>query len=178
MANITVFCAGNPGNLPIHPLAAQSLGTAIAKRGHTLVYGGANGGLMGAVADATLAAGGKAVGILPKVLEKREIAHTGLTDLRVVESLSERKDLLLGMADAVVTLPGGLGTLDELFEAATWAQLNLKNFPIGVINTLGYYDHLLWFLDRAVTDGLLLPHYRALIQSADTPEALLDLFQL
>lgn len=176
MANITVFCAGNPGKLTAHVDAAKSLGSAIAGRGHTLVYGGANSGLMGAVADAALSAGGKVVGILPKVLEKREVAHTGLTELRIVESLSERKDLLLGMADAVATLPGGLGTLDELFEAATWAQLTLKNFPIGVINTLGYYDQLLAFLDRAEADGLLLAHYRKLILSAPTPDALLDLF--
>lgn len=178
MASVTVFCAGSPGIHPHHQNAASRLGTAIAARGHTLVYGGASVGLMGIVADAALAAGGKVVGILPAMLERREIGHRGLTELRIVETLAARKELLLGMADAVVALPGGLGTLDELFEAATWAQLETKAFPIGVVNTEGYYDHLLAFLDRATDDGLLMPRYRALVKAAPTPEALLDAFGL
>ncbi|MEZ4301725.1 MAG: TIGR00730 family Rossman fold protein [Polyangiaceae bacterium] len=176
MAHVTVFCAGNPGNNPAHQEAARELGQAIAARGHTLVYGGANGGLMGIVADSALGAGGKVIGVLPRVLEEREIAHRGLTELKIVHTLAERKDVLLGLADAVVSLPGGLGTLDELFEAATWGQLSLKDFPIGVVSTEGYYDHLMTFLDRAEKDGLLLPQYRKLIQSAPTPTALLDAF--
>ncbi len=175
MSHVTVFCAGSSGNRPVHIDAAARLGTAIASRGHSLVYGGANGGLMGVVADAALAAGGKVIGILPGVLEKREIAHRGLTELHIVASLAERKDMLLGLADAIVALPGGLGTLDELFEAATWAQIGLKTFPVGAVNVEGYYDHLLAFLDRATEDGLLQPPYRRLVQTAPTPEALLDL---
>jgi uncharacterized protein (TIGR00730 family) len=174
MSNVTVFCAGSSGHHEAHRDAAVQLGKAIASRGHTVVYGGASVGLMGLVADAALGAGGKVVGILPELLEKRELAHRGLTELRIVGSMSERKDLLLGLADAVVSLPGGLGTLDELFEAATWAQLGLKTFPIGVINVDGYYDGLLSFLDRATADGLLLPQYRALVRAAPTAEGLLD----
>lgn len=178
MPHITVFCAGSSGHGPTHLEVASRLGKAIAARGHTLVYGGAAVGLMGAVADAVLAGGGKVIGILPRVLEQREVAHRGLTELKIVGSLAERKDLLLGLADAVVALPGGLGTLDELFEAATWAQLGLKACPIGVVNVDGYYDHLLRFLDRAAEDGLLQPQYRAFIQTAPSPEALLDAFGL
>lgn len=178
MPNVTVFCAGSSGNHEAHRDAAVRLGKAIASRGHTLVYGGATGGLMGLVADAALGAGGKVVGVLPEVLERRELAHRGLTELRIVRSLAERKDLLLGLADAVVSLPGGLGTLDELFEAATWAQIGLKTFPIGVVNVDGYYDSLLAFLDRAAADGLLLPQYRALVRAAPTAEGLLDAFGL
>lgn len=174
MPYITVFCAGSPGNHPPHQDAAARLGAAIAARGHTLVYGGAIGGLMGIVADSALAAGGKVIGVLPEVLEQRELAHKGLTELRIVSTLAKRKDHLLGIADAIVALPGGLGTLDELFEAATWAQIGLKAFPIGVVNVNGYYDALLAFLDRATHDGLLLPKYRGLVRAAPTPEALLD----
>ncbi len=178
MANITVFCGGNPGNKPAHQKAAAELGAEIANRGHTLVYGGASVGLMGIVADAALAASGKVIGILPEVLEKREIAHTGLTELRIVKSLAERKDLLLNLADAVVSLPGGFGTLDELFEAATWVQLGMKRFPMGLVNVDGFYDDLLSFLDRAVTDGLLMPDYRRAIVSAPSANALFSLFAM
>jgi len=178
MSHVTVFCAGSPGHGRTHLEAANRLGKAIASRGHVLVYGGAALGLMGAVADAALSAGGQVIGILPRVLQLREIAHRGLTELKIVESLAERKDLLLGLADAVVALPGGLGTLDELFEAATWSQLGLKTCPIGVVNVDGYYDHLLLFLDRAQQDGLLMPQYRVFIRTAPTPEALLDAFGL
>lgn len=178
MANVTVFCAGSSGNRDVHIDAARRLGAALATRGHTLVYGGASTGLMGIVADAALGAGGKVIGILPGVLEKREIAHRGLTELKIVGSLAERKELLLGLADAIVALPGGLGTLDELFEAATFAQIGIRTFPIGVVNVEGYYDHLLSFLDRATEDGLLQKAYRALVRAAPTPEALLDSFGL
>jgi len=176
MANVTVFCAGATGNRDVHVDAAKRLGLALAARGHTLVYGGASTGLMGIVADAALSAGGKVIGILPGVLEKREIAHRGLTELKIVGSLAERKELLLGLADAIVALPGGLGTLDELFEAATFAQIGIRAFPIGVVNVEGYYDLLLAFLDRATEDGLLQKQFRALVQSATTPEALLHSF--
>lgn len=178
MACVTVFCAGNPGKNPIFTEAAARLGRAVAARGHTLVYGGARGGLMGTVADSALGAGGKVVGVLPRVLQEREIAHKGLTELRLVETLAQRKELLLGMADAVVALPGGLGTLDELFEAATWAQLSMKAFPIGVVSTAGYYDDLLRMLDHAEEEGLLLAQYRRLVVAEPTPEALLDRFAL
>lgn len=178
MSNVAVFCAGGPGHVEAHREAAARLGAAIAARGHVVVYGGASVGLMGIVADAALGAGGKVIGILPAVLEKREIAHHGLTELKIVASLAERKDLMLGLADAVVSLPGGLGTLDELFEAATWAQLGMKTFPIGVVNVNGYYDGILSFLDRAAEDGLLLPQYRKLVQAAPTSEGLLELLGL
>jgi uncharacterized protein (TIGR00730 family) len=178
VSHVTVFCAGSPGVHAAHREAASRLGREIAVRGHTLVYGGASVGLMGTVADGALAAGGRVIGILPVLLKQREIAHAGLTELRIVESLAERKEQLLGLADAVVALPGGLGTLDELFEAATWAQLGMRAFPIGVVNVDGYYDGLLSFLDRAAHEGLLQPAYRALVRAAASPEALLDSFGL
>ena len=139
-----------------------------------LVYGGARIGLMGALADAALAAGGEVIGVIPGALTQDEVLHTGLTHLEVVESMHERKARMLDLADAAVAMPGGLGTLDELFEALTWAQLRFHAKPIGMLNLDGYFDALLSFLDQSVSTGFLSERNRKLLLDATTPELLID----
>ena len=153
--------------------AATELGALIASQGIALVYGGARIGLMGAVADAALASGGDVIGVIPEALMLDEVVHTGLTRLDVVDSMHERKARMLGLADAVITLPGGLGTLEELFEALTWAQLRFHTKPIGILNVNGYYNALLSFLDDSVSTGFLSERNRSLLLDATTPESLL-----
>src|SRR5262249_38923119 len=144
-----------PGNRPEYLVMARLTGELIARRGLTLVYGGGRVGLMGALADAALAAGGKVVGVIPQVLLDKGVGHPGLTQLHVVSTLSERKLLMSDLADAFLALPGGIGTMDELFEAWTWTQLNLQSKPCGLLNFNGYYDPLLAFIERAVAEGFL-----------------------
>jgi uncharacterized protein (TIGR00730 family) len=160
MLRICVFAGSNAGARDAYLEAARSLGAEIARRGHGLVYGGASRGLMGACADAALAAGGEVVGVLPRALTTREIAHHGLTELRIVGSLHERKAVMSALSDAVVALPGGCGTLDELFEAITWAQLGLHQKPIGVLDAAGYYAKLLAFVDHMTEEGFVRPPLR------------------
>jgi len=170
---VAVYCASSIGNNPAYRAEAEALGSAIAAAGFGLVYGGANSGLMGAVADAALAGGVEVIGVLPEVLAGREIAHTGLTRLELVSSMHERKARMVELADALLILPGGYGTLDELMEAVTWAQLKIHSKPCVLINTLGYWDELLCFLDKAVREGFLKPQYRGLMLVAkDAVEAL------
>ena len=139
MARICVFAGSASGGRPSYSAAARELGAEIARRGHGMVYGGASCGLMGACADAALAAGAEVVGVLPRALATRELAHPGVTEMRIVASLHERKAVMSALSDAVVALPGGCGTLDELFEAITWGQLGLHEKPIGVLDTEGYW---------------------------------------
>ena len=146
-------------------------------RGARLVYGGGRVGLMGVIADAVLAAGGEVVGVIPAHLSSREVAHSGLTDLRVVGSMHERKQLMFDLSDAFVALPGGLGTLEELLEITTWAQLGLHRKPVGILDVLGYFDGLVTLLDHAVLSGFLTPHNRGLILLGLDPDALLDRLQ-
>lgn len=174
MTSICIFCGSSPGARPTYRDTAVAMGTAIAERGIGLVYGGAKRGTMGVIADAVLEAGGTAVGILPGTLADRELAHPGLTELHLVDSLAERKDKMAELSDAFAILPGGCGTLDELFEVVTWAQLGLHDKPIGILNIEGYYDHLLAFLDTCVTEGFLSQAHRDLLTVATTPNALLD----
>jgi hypothetical protein len=174
MKRICVFCGASRGNRPEFAEAAAGFGRALAARGLGLVYGGTGIGLMGLLADAVLAGGGEAIGVLPRGLEKRELAHRGLSELHFVETLAERKQLMFDRADAFVALPGGLGTLDELGEALTWAQLKLHDKPLGLLNTAGYFDSLLAFLRHGVAEGLVRAEHLALLQVADTPEALLE----
>ena len=174
MINVCVFCGAGDGRLPQFGEAAEALGTELAHRGLGLVYGGASVGLMGRVADAVLAAGGTAVGVLPSKLRDKEIAHTGLTALHIVDTLEERKKLMFDLSDAFAALPGGLGTLDELSEVLTWAQLGYHDKPMGLLNVAGYFDHLLAYLDRGVSDGLLKARHLARLRTADSPAALLD----
>jgi uncharacterized protein (TIGR00730 family) len=157
-------------------VVAASLGEAVARRGLGLVYGGARVGLMGIMADAALKAGGDMVGVIPRALVAREVAHTGPTELRVVDSMQhERKALMASLADAFIAVPGGWGTLDELFEILTWAQLGLHRKPCGLLNVQRYFDPLLSFVDQSVVEGFVRPEHRQLIVVADTAESPLEL---
>jgi uncharacterized protein (TIGR00730 family) len=174
MRRICVFCGSTTGGSPLYVEAARRLGTALAGRGITLVYGGASVGVMGAVADGALAAGGQAIGVMPRALFPREVAHAGLTELREVGSMHERKALMADLADAFIALPGGIGTMDEWFEAWTWAQLGIHAKPLGLLNAGGYFDFLLAFLDRMVEERFLKPRHRALALVDREAEPLLD----
>jgi uncharacterized protein (TIGR00730 family) len=171
---LCVFCGSNPGRDPVYREAAVALGRLLAESGLGLVYGGGSVGLMGALADAVLAAGGEAVGVIPEALATKEVAHAGLTDLRVVPSMHARKSLMVDLADAFVALPGGYGTLDELFETITWAQLGIHRKPIGLLDAAGYFAPLVAFLDHAVAEGFISKANRELFLVSPSPEALLD----
>jgi uncharacterized protein (TIGR00730 family) len=170
---VAVYCASSSGNHPAYLSEARALGAAIAAAGLALVYGGASMGLMGAVADAALAGGAEVIGVLPEVLAGNEIAHRGLTRLEFVGTMHERKARMAHLADAFLILPGGYGTLEELLEVVTWAQLKLHAKPVMLINTEGYWDGLLEFLDQAVEAGFLKPGNRALLSvAADASQAI------
>ena len=174
MNRIAVYCGSSSGSSSLFKFTAIELGALIANQGMALVYGGARIGLMGAVADAALASGGDVIGVIPEALILDEVVHTGLTHLEVVGSMHERKGRMLELADAVVAMPGGLGTLEELFEALTWAQLRFHTKPIALLNLNGYFDDLLSFLDNSVSTGFLSERNRTLLLDATTPELLLD----
>jgi uncharacterized protein (TIGR00730 family) len=171
---ICVYCGSSTGTNPIYAEAARALGGSIAARGKTLVYGGAAVGLMGIVADAALAAGGRVLGIMPRALVDKEIQHAGLSELRVVDSMHTRKAAMIEAADALIALPGGFGTYEEIIEAATWAQLGYHNKPCGLLNINGFYDGLLLLIERAIADGFVKPAHRAIFAIAHEPLALLD----
>jgi uncharacterized protein (TIGR00730 family) len=174
MNRVCVFCGSSPGASPVYAEAARGLGPLLVERGLGLVYGGGRVGLMGTVADAVLAAGGEVIGVIPYALEAREVAHTGLTELRVVDTMHDRKALMSELADGFIALPGGIGTLDEWFEIWTWAQLGLHRKPCGILNVAGYYDPLLAFLDRSVEERFLREVHRAMVLVDDDPARLLD----
>lgn len=174
VSRVGVFCGVGLGRRTAYRDAAVAFGTALARRRIGLVYGGAAGGMMGAVAGAALAAGGAVVGVLPAALLAREPPHPGLTRLHVVGSLSERKTRMAELSDAFVALPGGLGTLDELAEVLAWARLGLHAKPIGVLNTAGFYDPLLTFLAGAAEEGFVVPEHASLVVSGAEPEDLLE----
>ena len=171
---ICVFCGSSPGVSPLYAEVANAVGRDIARRGWTLVYGGGNVGLMGILADAALETGGRVVGVIPRFLYEREVGHDELTELEIVDTLTERKLRMGDLSDAFMSLPGGIGTMDELFEALSWAQLGLETRPNGLLNVDGYYDGLIAFLDRATADGFLKPQHRALLHVSTDPQALLD----
>jgi hypothetical protein len=171
---IGVFCGSNPGVQPLYGQVAAELGAALARRGITVVYGGARVGLMGRVADGALRAGGKVVGVLPRFLAGKELAHAGLSELHLCDSMHERKALLAERSDAFIALPGGFGTLEELFEIVTWSQLQLHRKPCGVLNIEGFYDPLCAQIDYAVRDGFLTPAHRGLLVVDSEVDALLD----
>ncbi len=171
---VTVFCGARTGDDPAHAAGARALGRALARRGLGLVTGGGRVGLMGVVADAALEAGGEAIGVIPRALATREVAHQGMTRLEVVGSMHERKARMADLGGAFCALPGGLGTLEELFEVLTWAQLGLHRKPIGLLDPGGYYDGLSAFLDGAVRAGFLAALDRALLVVERDPERLLD----
>ncbi|WP_210491765.1 TIGR00730 family Rossman fold protein [Patulibacter sp. SYSU D01012] len=172
--SICVYAGSNPGADPAYAQAAEALGRLLVERGIGLVYGGGRVGLMGVVADAVLAAGGTAVGIIPRSLDEREVAHQGLTELVVVETMHQRKALMAERADAFVALPGGLGTIEELVEAATWTQLGIHQKPVGLLDAAGYWAPFDAFLEHGVGAGFLrAEHRRAIVRDAE-PAALLD----
>jgi uncharacterized protein (TIGR00730 family) len=172
--SVCVFCASSHGVNPAYGEAARQVGHLLARQGIELIYGGGCVGLMGTVADAALGAGGRVVGVMPVALVEREIAHTGLTELHVVASMHERKARMADLSDAFVALPGGFGTLDELCEILTWAQLGIHRKPVGLLNVAGYYDHFLALLDHQVREGLLQARHRDHLTVDDDPERLLE----
>jgi uncharacterized protein (TIGR00730 family) len=176
MQRICVFCGSNAGRRPAYAEAAADLGRLLARRGLELVYGGGRVGLMGVVADAALAAGGKVIGVIPDTLVERELGHTGLDDLRVVGSMHERKALMAELADGFIALPGGVGTLDELFEIWTWAQIGLHAKPLGFLDVEGYYAELHVFLDHMQAEGFVKPRHRAMVAVTKDAGELLDRF--
>lgn len=174
MHRICVFCGSSAGRDPAYRAAAVALGSLLAERSIGLVYGGAAIGLMGAVADAARAAGGEVIGVIPRALVEWEVAHTGLADLRIVASMHERKALMAELSDGFIALPGGIGTLEELFEVWTWAQLGSHNKPCALLNVRGFYDSLLGFLDFVVDAAFLKPVHRSMLLVGDTPQDLLE----
>jgi uncharacterized protein (TIGR00730 family) len=175
MRRLCVFCGSSTGSAAVYAEQARRLGQAIAARGLGLVFGGGHIGLMGVLADAVLQAGAEAIGVIPQALVDKELAHDRLTELHVVSTMHQRKALMADLADGFAALPGGFGTADELFEILTWAQLGLHAKPIGLLNTAGYFDPLLAWLDRAVAEGFVKRQHRGLLLEADEPERLLDL---
>ena len=173
MKRICVFCGANAGRDPAYREAAQALGTLLAREGLGLVYGGASIGLMGAVADAARAAGGEVIGVIPQALMKREIAHAGLADLRVVGSMHERKALMAELADGFIALPGGVGTLEELFEVWTWVHLGLHRKPCALLDVAGFYSGLARFIDHVDAEGFLRDGVREMLLVERDPAALL-----
>ena len=176
MRRICVFLGSNPGTNPGYLAATRALGAELARRGLATVYGGSNVGLMGQLADSALAAGGEVIGIIPEVLRDKELAHHGLTSLKVVSSMHERKALMAELADGFIALPGGLGTLEELCEVLTWAQLGFHKKPCGLLDVDGYYAPLCAFLDHAVAEGFIVPAHRGMLLADSNPAALLDRF--
>ncbi len=177
MKSICVFCGSSYGTLEAYGEAATATGEAIAGKGLRLVYGGAKVGLMGMVADAALAAGGEVIGVLPKSLEEKELAHEGLTELHLVGSMHERKALMADLSDAFIALPGGVGTLEEIFEVWTWGQLGYHSKPCGFLNIEGYYDQLIAFLDHQTGQGFTKKVMRDMAQIASTPDDLIAHFE-
>jgi uncharacterized protein (TIGR00730 family) len=171
---LCVFCGSSVGARPAYAAAGRALGAGLAARAIALVYGGGSIGLMGVVADAALAAGGEVIGVIPRALATKEIAHQGLVDLRVVASMHERKALMTELADGFVALPGGLGTFEELLEVLTWAQLGLHRKPVALLDVAGYFAPLLALVDHAVAEGFVPAENRALLVSASAVDDLLD----
>ena len=174
MRNICVFCGSQSGADTRYGQAAVELGELLARRGHGLVYGGGHIGLMGAIADTVMQAGGTVTGVIPKPLTERELALETVTKLHVVSSMHERKALMASLSDAFIALPGGFGTLEELFEVIAWAQLGIHRKPIGILNVAGFYDSLKVFLEHAIAEGFIKSKYRGLFVTADQPLVLLD----
>jgi uncharacterized protein (TIGR00730 family) len=171
---IAVFCGSSSGSTSSYAAAAHEVGTQLGCRGFELVYGGGRVGLMGAVADACLQAGGRATGVIPRALADREVAHRSLTRLHVVGSMHERKALMAELSDAFLALPGGYGTWDELFEALTWTQLAIQHKPCGLLNVAGYYDPMIAMIDKALADGFIRPEYCGLLLHDSGVSRLLD----
>ena len=173
---LCVFCGSSTGTNEIYSAAARELGRLLVSRGIGLVFGGGSVGLMGVIADSMLEAGGHVTGIIPHALWQREVGHRGLSEVRIVDTMHERKQLMADLADGFIAMPGGLGTFEEIFEVWTWAQLGLHAKPLGFLNVEGFYGPLLDFLDRAVTEGFVRPSFRELAIVEAEPARLLDRF--
>lgn len=176
MQRICVFTGSNRGVRPEYAQAAQALGATLVRRKLGLVYGGASVGLMGVLADSVLAEGGEIIGVIPRLLTRKEVAHPGLTALYEVETMHERKAMMADLADGFIALPGGFGTFDELFEILTWAQLGLHCKPVGALNVAGYFDPLFTFVQHTVREGFVRDVHLGLLLCADEPEQLLEQF--
>jgi uncharacterized protein (TIGR00730 family) len=174
MRRLCVFCGSSVGNQPAYAEAAQAMGALLAARGIGLVYGGGHVGLMGVIADAVMASGGEVIGVIPQTLADREIAHTDITELHVVDSMHTRKALMAELSDGFVAMPGGVGTFEEFFEVVTWTQLGLHRKPCGLLNVNAFYTPLAAFIDQAVSEGFIKPVHRAGIVVDSDPERLLD----
>ena len=177
MKRLCVFCGSSVGVRPVYAGMARELAAELCRRGLGLVYGGGGIGLMGVLADAMLELGAEVIGVIPRPLASKELAHTGLTEMRVVESMHERKALMASLADGFVAMPGGLGTFEETLEILTWSQLGIHRKPIGLLNVEGYYDGLLGMIAHSVAEGFVPREYRALSVAAPTPARLLDLME-
>lgn len=174
MKNLCVYCGSNPGNRPDYIEQARALARELIKRDIGLVYGGSVVGIMGEVANEVLSGGGRVIGVIPELLLKKEHAHRGLTELHLVQTMHERKAMMIDKADGFIALPGGAGTLEEFFEVWTWAQLNMHEKPCGLLNVAGYYDAMLRFLDHAVAESFIRPQHRDMLVVEQDPVALLD----
>lgn len=174
MKRVCVFCGSNAGADPVYTRAAAEFGARLARRGVSVVYGGSNVGVMGALADGAMAAGGEVIGVIPEALVRKEVAHPAITDLRVVGSMHERKAVMADLAEAFVALPGGLGTLDEFFEICTWAQLGIHAHPCGLLDVGGFFQPLLRFLDHVEAEGFLPTAHRQMILVETDGDRLLD----
>ena len=176
MTRICVYCGSNPGKLPAYREAGRLLGNELARRGLGLVYGGASVGVMGAVADGVLEQGGSAIGVIPHFFATKEVAHHGLEELIIVNSMHERKSRMAELSDGFIALPGGWGTFEEIFEMLTWAQLGHHEKPCGLLNVESYYDELYRFLDKAIEQQFVKEAYRPMIMMDESPSGLLDRF--
>jgi len=176
MKAVCVYCGSSPGRLEAYTNGARALARILVERDLALVYGGASIGLMGMVADEVLALGGRVVGVIPQALARKEVAHAGLTELHLTQSMHERKTLMAELSDGFIALPGGIGTFEELFEIWTWAQLGMHAKPVGLLNVAGYYDALIAFVDHATQEQFMRPAQRALLIVESDPAVLLDRF--
>lgn len=174
---LCVYCGSNLGNEPDYALAARQLARAMVSRNYGLVYGGASIGIMGTIANTVLEEGGEVIGIIPEGLFVKEVAHTGLTELREVSSMHERKSMMAELSDGFIALPGGFGTIEEILEIITWSQLGMHQKPCGLLNVCHYYDKLINFLDHAVSEHFIKKIHRSIVLVEDCPDALLDKFE-
>jgi len=177
MRRICVYCGSNPGLRPVYAEAARDLADTLVRHELELVYGGADKGIMGVIADAVLDQGGKVHGVIPKMLCEKELAHQGLTELHVVASMHERKTMMAALADGFIAMPGGYGTLEEIIEIITWGQLKFHDKPCGLLNIDGYFDHLLSYLDHANAEGFLRDENRRMLLCSDTASGLVKRFE-
>lgn len=172
MKAIAVYCGANPGHSPVYAEAARAMGRALVGQGVALVYGGGHVGLMGTIADEVLRLGGRVTGVIPQQLVDRELAHSGLSELFVVQNMHERKAMMAQLSDGFVAMPGGMGTLEELFEMVTWLQLGIHGKPVGVLNVAGFYDQLVGFVRHAQDEGFIRPEHGGLMMVDSDPDLL------